>query len=123
MLLAFSACVISSLTMETVASEAKTEPTGITEILNVEERIAQRRSTLPSMDLPDASGGIPFSKNSSFVEANVVADPKLWNHRFTGTFITPVANGAEEEKSLTSASLKVDRPSTPEVSCCSLFFS
>ncbi|ORC84462.1 uncharacterized protein TM35_000441180 [Trypanosoma theileri] len=109
--------------METVVSEAKTEPTGITEILNVEERIAQRRSTLPSLDLPEASGGIPFSKNSSFVEANVVADPNVWNHRFTGTFTTPVANVAAEEKSLTSTSLKPDRPPTPEVSCCSLFFS
>ncbi|KAH9601076.1 hypothetical protein LSM04_009383 [Trypanosoma melophagium] len=109
--------------METVASEAKTEPTSFAEILNVEERIARRRSGLPSLDLPGVSGGIPFSKNSSFAEANVVADPKLWNHRFTGTFIAPVAKGVEEEKSMTSANLKGDKPSTPEVSCCSLFFS
>ncbi|KEG14029.1 hypothetical protein DQ04_00661070 [Trypanosoma grayi] len=94
-----------------------------TEANSVENRIARRRSTLPSMELPDGSGGIPVSKNCSFVEANLVSDPQVWNHRFNGAFITPSRMGPSNEESSALSDPNADRPRTPEVTCCSLFFS
>ncbi|RNF04023.1 hypothetical protein TraAM80_05473 [Trypanosoma rangeli] len=93
------------------------------ELQHVEQRIARRRSTLPDMILPEVSGGIPVSKNSSFVEANVVADPQRWNHRFTGVFTDQVSKERSKEKLVTPAEPNVDKPQTPEIKCCSLFFS
>ncbi|RNC59268.1 hypothetical protein TcCL_ESM03073 [Trypanosoma cruzi] len=92
------------------------------ELQHVEERIARRRSTLPELSLPDTSGGIPVSKNSSFVEANFVADPQKWNHRFTGAFTSPVKDEPVKEKTPAPMDSKVKRPPTPEITCCSLFF-
>ncbi|RNF27356.1 uncharacterized protein Tco025E_00426 [Trypanosoma conorhini] len=94
-----------------------------TELQNVEKRIAQRRGALPDMPLPDVSGGIPVSKNSSFAEAAVVSDPQRWNHRFTGIFTDHVLNEPSKEELLTSVERKADKPRTPEIKCCSLFFN
>ncbi|AAZ13463.1 uncharacterized protein TEOVI_000161800 [Trypanosoma equiperdum] len=95
---------------------------GSTEKTTLEERMIQRRSSLPSLQLPSNSSIPPLSKNSSFAEGRVVSDPKLWTERFNDVFHVPPAHTSPEANCPRGPNKSEEKSPTPEVTCCGLFF-